>query len=87
MDSHALWLRLGKRHWMLLPDRQALWAWQASREPLPERLWLGFRPGAREHRELLAQAPSLVWLSGAPFSAATVARRLARQWGPWILQA
>ena len=66
MDSHALLLRLGKRQWMLLPDRQALWAWQASREPLPERLWLGFRPGARERRELLAQAPSLVWLSGAP---------------------
>ena len=64
MDSHALWLRLGKRHWMLLPDRQALWAWQASREPLPERLWLGFRPGAREFRALLAQAPSLVWMSG-----------------------
>ena len=66
MDSHALLLRLGKRRWMLLPDRQALWAWEASREPLPKRLWLGFRPGARERRALMAQAPSLVWLSGPP---------------------
>lgn len=28
-DSQALTLRVGRQHWLLLPDRQALWSWQA----------------------------------------------------------
>ncbi len=71
MDSHALQLRFGGRSWLLLPDRQALWAvrQQAGRDrPLPafDGLWLGFQPRPSERSALLsAPAPPQVWLSGA----------------------
>ena len=71
MDSHALLLAFGGRSWLLLPDRQALWAarQQAGRDrPLPaaDGLWLGFQPRPHERSALLqAAAPSRVWLSGA----------------------
>jgi competence protein ComEC len=72
MDSHALRLRYGSRHWLLLPDRQALWAvrQQAGPElPLPgaDGLWLGFQPHPGERASLQrGPASALVWLSGAP---------------------
>ncbi len=68
MDSHALLLRLGRRAWLLLPDRQALQAWRDHPRPRPDGVWLGFRPGARERRRWQASAelPARVWLSGAP---------------------
>jgi competence protein ComEC len=72
MDSHALSLRFGARHWQLLPDRQALWAWRdragaGGAAPL-DGLWLGFNPRFGERRSLAADrgAPGLVWLSGEP---------------------
>jgi competence protein ComEC len=71
MDSHALTLSLAGRRWLLLPDRQALWAWQAK-APAPgqqrtpeDGLWLGFAPRTRELQRLLASSPGRVWLSGA----------------------
>jgi competence protein ComEC len=49
MDSHAFSLRFGARHWQLLPDRQALWAWRervaAGGASPADGLWLGFRGG------------------------------------------
>ena len=66
MDSHALELQLGRRRWLLLPDRQALWAWQASRRPVPEGVWLGFLPPASQRSQLFQPPPRQVWLSGAP---------------------
>ena len=66
MDSHALELQLGRRRWLLLPDRQALWAWQASRRPVPEAVWLGFLPPASQRSRLFQPPPRQVWLSGAP---------------------
>jgi competence protein ComEC len=71
MDSHALVLTMAARRWLLLPDRQALWAWQAQapareQRPTPEDgLWLGFAPRTRELHRLLAGSPPRVWLSGA----------------------
>ncbi|MFM7733701.1 MAG: ComEC/Rec2 family competence protein [Cyanobium sp.] len=71
MDSHALLLAFGGRSWLLLPDRQALWAarQQAGRDrslPAADGLWLGFQPRPNERTALLrAPAPSQVWLSGA----------------------
>ena len=62
---------------MLLPDRQALWAWQqhTNDDPEPNRLgelsgsidgvWLGFAPSARERRQLQAIGAKRMWLSGA----------------------
>jgi competence protein ComEC len=80
MDSHALSLRFGARHWQLLPDRQALWAWRdrapgAAAESL-DGLWLGFQPRPGERRSLAAGSvsPDQVWLSGAPV------RRLPPRW-------
>jgi competence protein ComEC len=72
MDSHALLLAFGGRSWLLLPDRQALWAvhQQTGRtRPLPaaDGLWLGFQPRPNERTALLsAPPPTRVWLSGAP---------------------
>ena len=66
MDSHALDLQLGSRRWLLLPDRQALRAWQASGHPSPGRIWLGFLPAARQRPHLFQPVPEQVWLSGAP---------------------
>jgi competence protein ComEC len=65
MDSHALLLEVGRSRWTLLPDRQALWAWQERRSPAVERLWLGFLPRASERRRLIAAGAARVWLSGA----------------------
>ena len=67
MDSHGLHLRVGKRQWLLLPDRQALWSWRHSGRSRPEAVWLGFRPRAKDQRELLAAGPPPRWLwwSGA----------------------
>jgi competence protein ComEC len=72
MDSHALTLRFGARHWQLLPDRQALWAWRdrhrSEGAEAVDGLWLGFQPRSGERRSLAADrgAPGLVWLSGEP---------------------
>lgn len=67
-DSRAVRLTLGSRRWLLLPDRQALWAWRQQAEPptLPvgEGLWLGFRPRPAERRSLPASRDQPVWLSG-----------------------
>ncbi|HYP03611.1 MAG TPA: ComEC/Rec2 family competence protein, partial [Cyanobium sp.] len=67
MDSHALTLTLAGRQWLLLPDRQALWAWQAQAQARTpgDGLWLGFAPRTRELHRLLAGSPRRVWLSGA----------------------
>jgi competence protein ComEC len=78
MDSHALSLRFGARHWQLLPDRQALWAWRDRPQGADslDGLWLGFQPRARERRSLAAGpgSPERVWLSGEP------ARPLPPRW-------
>jgi competence protein ComEC len=72
MDSHALLLAFGGRSWLLIPDRQALWAarQRAGRDrPLPasDGLWLGFQPRPSERPALLSSSPpAQVWLSGAP---------------------
>ncbi len=67
MDSHALRLQLGRRHWLLLPDRQSLGRWRSGGpDAAGERVWLGFWPRPAEHRALVARRPGRVWLSGAP---------------------
>jgi len=77
IESRAMQLQLGRWNWLLLPDRQALWAWQQQAEdnPEPSRLgalsgsidgvWLGFAPSARERRQLQAIGAKRMWLSGA----------------------
>lgn len=65
MDSHALELQLGRQRWLLLPDRQALWAWQASGRALPDGVWLGFVPAAAQRLRLFQSGSHQVWLSGA----------------------
>ncbi|MFZ0407400.1 MAG: ComEC/Rec2 family competence protein [Cyanobium sp.] len=62
MGSHGLTLRVGRRQWLLLPDRQALWTWRQSGSRRPEAVWLGFRPGPQDRRELLAAGPPPRWL-------------------------
>jgi competence protein ComEC len=63
--SRGLQLAVGRRRWLLLPDPQDLWSWQAERLPLrADGVWLGFRPRARERHWLQAQAPPRVWVSG-----------------------
>lgn len=74
MDSRALALTIGRRRWLLLPDRASWWAVRRERSDgaLPQEirtlardgLWLGFRPGAREQTQLQRLAPARVWLSG-----------------------
>ena len=66
MDSHGLTLRVGRRQWLLLPDRQALWAWSNSGRKRPEAVWLGFRPWPQDQRQLLAAGPPprRLWWSG-----------------------
>jgi competence protein ComEC len=69
MASRGLWLEVGQRRWLLLPDRQDLWAWRDQIGPrgtaaAPDGLWLGFRPGPRELTWLAANGPAQVWLSG-----------------------
>ena len=67
MDSHALKLQVGQHQWLLLPDRQALWAWRKSGSQRPEAVWLGFRPRPQDQRQLLVTGPHPRWLwwSGA----------------------
>ncbi len=63
--SRGLQLAVGRRRWLLLPDAQDLWSWQAERLPLQaDGVWLGFRPRLRERRWLQEQAPDRVWISG-----------------------
>jgi competence protein ComEC len=63
--SRGLQLLVGRRRWLLLPDPQDLWSWQAERLPLQvDGVWLGFRPRPRERRWLQEQAPERVWISG-----------------------
>ena len=67
IESRAIQLQLGRWRWLLLPDRQALWAW---RQPSVQRgrldgVWLGFAPSARERRHLKELGAKRLWLSGA----------------------
>jgi competence protein ComEC len=66
MASRGVRLGVGRRRWLLLPDRQDFWAWRELQGgPASfDGLWLGFRPGPRERRWLSAQGPERVWLSG-----------------------
>ena len=66
IESRAIQLQLGRWRWLLLPDRQALWAW---RQPSVLRgrldgVWLGFTPSARERRHLKELGAKRLWLSG-----------------------
>ena len=66
IESRAIQLQLGRWRWLLLPDRQALWAW---RQPSVQRgrldgVWLGFAPSARERRHLKELGAKRLWLSG-----------------------
>jgi competence protein ComEC len=66
MDSHALRLQLGRRRWLLLPDRQSLATLRSGGEGAARgAVWLGFRPRPAERRTLLARRSPRVWLSGA----------------------
>ena len=69
IEARATTLQFGASRWLLLPDRQSLWAWQELGQtvPQPRGLWLGFRPTAAERRSLQAAAPGgQLWFSGAP---------------------
>jgi len=71
IESRGVQLQVGQAHWLLLPDRQALWSWRDQREglgastdqpqasPPLDGVWLGFRPRPRE-REWLERE----WLHG-----------------------
>ena len=66
IESRAIQLQLGRWRWLLLPDRQALWAW---RQPSVQRgrldgVWLGFAPSARERRYLKELGAKRLWFSG-----------------------
>ena len=65
-DSHALHLELGRQRWLLLPDRQALQAWQDLDERPPQGVWLGFQPRPQERRALEWRGSSggWRWISG-----------------------
>jgi competence protein ComEC len=72
LDSRGVRLAVGRRQWLLLPDRQDLWAWrdqplglQAS-APQPEGAWLGFSPSRAEQHWLGHQRLRTVWISGEP---------------------
>ena len=74
IDSRGVQLQVGRAHWLLLPDRQALWSWrdqhdQPQARPSWDGVWLGFRPRPQERqwleRELLQrEGVKQVWLSG-----------------------
>jgi competence protein ComEC len=78
IESRGVQLQVGRSHWLLLPDRQALWSWREQREalgagfdqplvsPSLDGLWLGFRPRPRERDWLERQGVKRVWLSGDP---------------------
>jgi competence protein ComEC len=70
-SSAAHVLTVGRHAWLLLPDRQSLWAWQqqaaASSSMLPPDLaglWLGFAPRQTEWRTLEAAGAERRWVSG-----------------------
>jgi competence protein ComEC len=60
-DSHALHLELGRQRWLLLPDRQALWAWRQLDGTPPQGIWLGFQPRPQEWRTLQPEGSSASW--------------------------
>lgn len=64
-ESRGLALQVGRQRWLLLPDRQALWAWRdgPALSP-PQGVWLGFLPTWRERSWLQQQRIGRVWLSG-----------------------
>ena len=73
IESRAIQLQLGRWRWLLLPDRQALWAWRQlaadGSEPsvlrgLIDGVWLGFATSARERRQLKELGAKQMWLSG-----------------------
>lgn len=74
VDSRGVQLQVGRAHWLLLPDRQALWSWRDQHDqrqagPAWDGVWLGFRPRPRDRewleRELLQrEGVKQVWLSG-----------------------
>jgi competence protein ComEC len=65
-DSRAFRLDFGRQHWLLLPDRQSLAAWeQGGPESVePSGIWLGYRPRPRERLALEAARPLRLWVSG-----------------------
>jgi len=71
-DSRAYGLTVGGHRWLLLPDRQALVAWQRTRSAGDaEQLsgawsgtWLGFRPRRHEQQAVTMAAPRRIWVSG-----------------------
>jgi len=80
IDARALSLQVGSQRWLLLPDRQSLWAWREA-EPAAaaaEGVWLGFRPTAGERRQLdhaaADQGHKPLWFSGV---------QARRPWPPW----
>ncbi|MFM9088972.1 MAG: ComEC/Rec2 family competence protein, partial [Cyanobium sp.] len=85
-DSHAFMLRAGRLRWLLLPDRQALWAaLDAASSRRVERsrpggmtggIWLGFSPRASERSRVSSLGGAPVWISGPPPSG----RALAAGW-------
>jgi len=65
VEARAVALRFGSQRWLLLPDRQSLWAWQDG--PLGQGVWLGFRPTGAVRRLATSASGSLQhWFSGAP---------------------
>ena len=61
-DSRGLSLQVGQARWLLLPDRQAWWAWRRQRRDPVRGVWLGFRPNQRERKQLeAASAPGDWW--------------------------
>jgi len=69
VDSRGVQLQVGRAHWLLLPDRQALWSWrdqhdQSQARPAWDGVWLGFRPRPREREWLERQGVKQMWLSG-----------------------
>jgi competence protein ComEC len=65
-DSQALELSIGGAHWLLLPNRQALWSWRERGLAAPDSVWLGFPPGEGDRRLLTARGARRVWVSGSP---------------------
>ena len=68
IESRAMQLQVGRWRWLLLPDQQALWAWQGradtSNPVHVDGVWLGFRPSPGERAQLQALGAERVWLSG-----------------------
>jgi competence protein ComEC len=72
IEARATVLQVGASRWLLLPDRQSLWAWQEGAWQAGDAVkdlrgvWMGFRPSAGERRALVAVAPQAqLWFSGA----------------------